>query len=113
MFKISSTPSPILPLMASNVGIHILGKNISKKIKNQSEFDIASLPDSMQSFRRCTVSIRTDRDEFLDSSQAVRITRFKSRVLVDDKMMIIIWTKHEIDVGPYSWRGLVCEAQAH
>ena len=40
------------------------------------------------------------------------IARFKSRVLVDNKMMIIIWTRHKVDVRPYSRRGLVCEAQA-
>jgi hypothetical protein len=47
----------------------------------------------MQPFRRCTVGIRTDCYEILDSSQAVAIARFKSRVLVNNKMVIIIRTK--------------------
>jgi hypothetical protein len=67
----------------------------------------------MQSFRRCTIRIRTVGDEIPDSSQALGIARFKSRILVDNKVMIIIWTKREVDVRPYSWRGLVREAQAH
>jgi hypothetical protein len=67
----------------------------------------------MQSFRRCTVRIRTVGDKILDGSQALGVARFKSRVLVDNKMMIIIWTKREVDVRPYSWRDLVREAQAY
>jgi hypothetical protein len=43
----------------------------------------------------------------------VGIARFKSRVLVENKMMIIIWTEREVDVRSYSWRGLVCEAKRH
>jgi hypothetical protein len=31
MFKISSTPSPMSPPLASDVGIHILGQEISDK----------------------------------------------------------------------------------
>jgi hypothetical protein len=112
MFKISSTPSPMLPPMASDVGIHILVQDISDK-QTCSNFNIVSLPDGMQSFRRSTVRIRTVGDEILDGSKAVGVARFKSRVLVDDKTMVIIWTKREVDVRPYSWRGLVCEAQAH
>ena len=64
----------------------------------------------MQSFRRCTVRIRTVCDEISDSSQALGIARFKSRILVDNKTMIIIWAIREVDVRPYSWRRLVCEA---
>ena len=67
----------------------------------------------MQSFRRCTVRIRTVGDKILDGSQALGIARFKPRVLVDNKTMIIMWTKPEVDVRPYSRRGLVCEAQAN
>ena len=61
----------------------------------------------MQSFRRCTVWIRMDCDEISDSPQAVVIARFKSGVLVDNKMTIIIWTKREVDIRPHSWCGLV------
>src|SRR5258707_12278025 len=60
----------------------------------------------MQSFRGCTGRIGTNCDETLDSSQAVGIARFESGVLVNNKIMIIIWTKCEIDVGPFSWCGL-------
>jgi hypothetical protein len=69
----------------------------------------------MQPFRRCTARIRTVGDKILDSSQALGIARFKSGVLVDNKMMIIVWAKREVDVRSYySWcGGLVCEAQAH
>ena len=63
----------------------------------------------MQSFRSCTVHIRTVVDKISDSSQALGIARFQSRVFVDDETMVIIWTKREIDVRSYSWRGLVCE----
>src|SRR5580658_1843110 len=111
MFKISSTPSPMLPPMASDVGIHILGQDISD-IQTVSISNIVSLPDSMQPFRRCTARICTVDDKILDSSQALGIARFKSRVLVDNNMMIIIWTKREVDVRSYSWRGLVCESFA-
>src|SRR6266852_2609826 len=110
MFRISSTPSPMLPPMASDVGIHILGQDISDK---QTYFNIASLPNGMQSFRRCTVRISTVGDKISNSSQALGITRFKSGVLVENKMMIIIWTEREVDVRSYSWRGLVCEAKAY
>ena len=98
--------------MASDVGMHILGQDISDR-HTGSNFNIVSLPDGMQSFRRCTVPIRTIGDEISDSSCALGIARFKSRVLVDNKMMIIVWTKREVDVRPYSWRGLVRKAQAH
>jgi hypothetical protein len=40
-------------------------------------------------------------------------SRFKSRVLVDNKTVVILWTKRKVDVRPYPWRGLVCVAQAH
>ena len=35
------------------------------------------------------------------------IAGFKSGVLVDNKMVIIVWTKREVDVRPYSGCGLV------
>ena len=60
----------------------------------------------MQSFRGCTGRIGTNCDEIPDRSQAVGIARFESRVLVNNKIMIIIWTKCEIDVGPISWCSL-------
>ena len=98
--------------MASDVGIHILGQDI-RQTNFEANFNIVSLPDGMQSFRRCTVRIRTVCDEISDSSQGLGIARFKSRILVDNKMMIIIWAIREVDVRPYSWRRLVCEAQTH
>ena len=101
MFKISYTPSPMLPQVASDVGIHILGQDISNK-HTYSNFNSVSLPHGMQSFRRRTVRIRTVGDKISDSSQAVGIARFKSRVLVDNKTVIILWTKREVDVGPSS-----------
>ena len=66
----------------------------------------------MQSLRRCTVRICTVGDKISDSSQAVGIAKFKSNVLVDNKIMIIIWTRRKVDVRPYSRRGLVCEVEA-
>jgi len=93
--------------MASDVGIHILGQDISDK-QHLKQFDIASLPNGMQSFGRCTVRIRTVRDKISDSSHAVGIARFKSRVLVDNKTVVILWTKREVDVGLSSWCSLVC-----
>jgi hypothetical protein len=64
----------------------------------------------MQSFRRRTVRIRTVGDKISDSSQALSIARSKTRVLVYNKSVVIIWTKCEVDVRPYSWRDLVCDA---
>ena len=97
MFKISFTASPMNPLMASDAGIHILGQDI-KQTKLKVTF--ASLPDGMQSFRRCTFLICAVGDKISDSSQAERITRFESRVLVNNKTFIILWTKREVNVGP-------------
>ena len=34
----------------------------------------------------------------MDSSQALGIARFKSSALVDNKMMVVIWTKREVYV---------------
>src|SRR5260370_20022240 len=60
----------------------------------------------MQSFRGCTGRIGTNCDDTWDSSQAVGIARCESGVLVNNMIMIIIWTKCEIDVGPFSWCSL-------
>jgi hypothetical protein len=54
----------------------------------------------MQSFCRCTVRIRTVGDKLTDSSQAVGVAGFKSRVFVDNKTVVILWTKGEVNVGP-------------
>jgi hypothetical protein len=61
----------------------------------------------MQSFRMCAGRIGTVCNEILDGSQAWSITRFKSRILVNNKTAVIVWTKSEVDVGPPSWRSLV------
>lgn len=92
--------------MASDVGTHILCKEVSTEEKLRS-FDMASLPDGMQSFGRCAVRIGTVCNEFLDGSQVRGIARFKSGVFVDNKAAVIVWTKREVDVGPTSWRSLV------
>ena len=54
----------------------------------------------MQSFHRCTVQICTVGDKISDSSQAMGIARFKSRVLMYNKTVVILWTKREVNVGP-------------
>ena len=107
VFKMTSTPSPMFLPMASDAGIHILVQDISDK-QHLKNLNVDSLPDGMQSFPRCTVRIGTVGNKILDSSQAIGITRFKSRELVDNKTVVILWTKREVNVGPSSWRGLVC-----
>ena len=43
-------------------------------------------------------------DELSDSPQARDI---KSRILVNNKTVVIVWTKREVDVGLSSWCSLV------
>jgi len=67
-------------------GIHILVTTSDKR--HLKQFQHRLLPDGMQSFRRCTVRIRTAGDKILDCSQAwhrhvqVQSTR-------DNKMVVI------------------------
>jgi hypothetical protein len=61
----------------------------------------------MQYFRRCAGRIGTVCNEILDGSQARGITRFKYRILVNNKTAVIVWTKREVDVGLSSWGSLV------
>ena len=46
MLRISSIPSPILPLMASDVGTQILDETCQLET-NRGNFNINSLPDGM------------------------------------------------------------------
>jgi hypothetical protein len=59
VLKISSTPSPMLLLTASDEGTHILGQGTISQTIVTSNFNITSLPDGMQSFRGCTARIST------------------------------------------------------
>jgi hypothetical protein len=56
MFKISFTPSPMLPLTASDAGTHILLRHISQTKINAN---ITALPDGMQPFRGWTIRAGT------------------------------------------------------
>jgi hypothetical protein len=60
------------------------------------------LPDGMQSLRRSESRVTAVGDKTQDGDQLRAITGFKPRVLVDYEMMIIIWTKGDVDVRPYS-----------
>ena len=66
----------------------------------------------MQSFRGRTARIGTIGDEIQDRSQALGITTFKSRALVDNNAPVIIWAKPEVDVGRSCWRSLVFETDS-
>ena len=79
----------MLTPIASDVGIHILGRYISDE-QYLSNFNIASLPDGMQSFRRCTVRIRIIGDKISGRPQVVDIASLESRVLVDNKTVVIL-----------------------
>jgi len=57
MLRISSTPSPMLPLMASDVGTHILNQTASTRQK-LADLGIDSLPDGVQLLIICTARIR-------------------------------------------------------
>ena len=95
----------MFPLVTSDAGIHILGED--QLSKNEIDFNIASLPDGMQSFRRRAHRIGMVCNEIPDGSQARGIARFKSRILVNNKTAVIVWAKRDVDVGTSSWRRLV------
>jgi len=62
----------------------------------------------MQSFPRCAGRTGTVCDELLDDGSKARgIARIKSRILVNNKTAVIVWTKREVDVGLSSWRSLI------
>ena len=97
MFKISSMPSPMLPLTASDAGIHILDQDTLAN-KNKRNFNLNPSPDGIQSFRGWTIRISPGCDKIPDSSKALWISRFKSRAFVDNNMTVIVWAKRKVDI---------------
>ena len=62
----SSNPSPMLPLVASDVGIHTLNQTLQAN-GNQGNLGTDPLPDRVEPFRICTTLISPIRDKISDS----------------------------------------------